>query len=296
MKTLTIDQLFTMTWKKHWAQARYFDSGWANEVDRLYRNRIYPLFGEKPFTKISVKELRDWHSTAATDHPVSANRALEVLSKLFSFADESNLGEPGFNPCKSVKAAKEQKRKRSASSDEIKAIAELLDRESMFYPVQCAFIFTLMYSGARPRSIERARWEDIEIMSHKGQSFGVMTFNGKSSAETGEEEQVIIPPQALELLGEVKTKGPVFGIKTPRSLWEKIREEIGCEGLWIRDLRRTFAIVGLSNGVSAGIVGELLNHKSAQTTKRYSGLLQDKRLEAAGVVADAMTKIIGKQK
>jgi hypothetical protein len=83
-----------------------------------------------------------------------------------------------------------------------------------------------------------------------------------------------------------------LGIKMPRAFWKRIQNETGCKDLWARDLRRTMATVGLSNGVALGVIGKLLNHKSNQTTEIYAKAFETKKIEAVEVIADELVQII----
>jgi len=226
-------------------------------------------------------------------HPVTANRSLEVLSKMMSFAEEFGLKALGTNPCKLTKF-KAKKRNRYATVDEIRSIAAILDREAEANPSAVAFIYLLMFTGSRPRAIERATWSQLKHTTINGQKYGMLTFQGKTSEETGEVETVVLPPQAMMAIDKLpKVRGgTITGINMPRRLWRKIQEEVGCQDLWMRDLRRTFATIGMSDGIGASTIGEVLNHRSTQTTKIYAKLMQNSKMEAASQIANQMAKLM----
>jgi integrase len=75
-------------------------------------------------------------------------------------------------------------------------------------------------------------------------------------------------------------------------LWEKVSAEAGCPDLWARDLRRTFATVGMSSGIKMDTISELLNHKSVQTTKLYAKLNDDARVEASSAISNKISEIV----
>ena len=287
---LTLDGLFEKAWKEHWNTPRFQLSRWAYEVQMNYKNHIAPAFGGSKLSEIRPLDIRRWHRLMEST-PIGANRCLRVLSKLFTFAKEDGLFE-AENPCSSVPSFVEKKRKRFATEEEIKKIALILEREKLEQPKGVAFLYVLMLSGARPRSIERALRNQITRFTYDGNLWGALTFKGKTSDDTGENEVVLLPPQLLDLVESIAppSDGTLFGIRMPVSLWNKIRTEAGCPDLWARDLRRTFATVGLSNGVSLDVVGEVLNHKSVQTTKRYGKLTSSARIQAVATIARAITE------
>ncbi len=290
---MTLNSLFKETWKDHWSLHRYQQSGWGIEAKRNYENYIRPHLGTKRISTITAKQVREWHARME-DQPYKANRCLEVLSKMFRHAEVKEWRPQGSNPCAIVKAFRERKRSRFASEEEIKKIGQILVRESEAYPEAMAFLYVLMFSGSRPSAIERARWDELQIIEHGHESYGILKSLGKTSHKTGEDEIVILPPQAMSLITKLPRKSEqIFNIKMPRRRWRKIQKEAGCGSLWVRDFRRTFATIGLSNGIDIGVIGELLNHKSTQTTKIYAQLLQQVRIEATSHIAKKLEAMLG---
>jgi len=63
-------------------------------------------------------------------------------------------------------------------------------------------------------------------------------------------------------------------------------QEAGIEGLRIHDLRHSFASYALSAGHTLGVVGQLLGHRSTQTTSRYAHLITETAQAAVARVSD----------
>lgn len=291
----TIRDLFAFAWKEHWNKERYLKSGWAREVERNFKNHIEPAFGAKPIDSLTPKKIRTWLKKFE-DTPYAGNRSLEVLSKMLIIAEEEELIPVGAAATRVVKALPEKKRDRYASIDEIKKIMAALSREALSKPKEVIFLYLLMFTGSRPRAIERATWRDFSLLDYGGEAWGVLKFDGKSTAQTGRKEVVLLPPfvvQMLDLKAMIEQKDePILGIKMPRALWERVRKEAGASDLWARDWRRTFATIAFSSGVGRDVVGELLNHSSQQTTMLYAKLADGARLEAAATVAKEIQALI----
>lgn len=280
----TVEEVFAQCMAQYWAPK--VSAKWRKDVQNLWDNNLKTKLGGKTLSEIRPSMLRDWQNLLS-EKPYAANRSLEVLSRVYSFAIERELIPQGANPCLLVKALPEKKRKRFATPEEIKTILQMLDGAQSQYPQHVAFIYLLIYTGSRPSLIERARWEDLEIFEHEGQTYGALTLAGKNKAKTGDDDTVILPPKAMEVISTLpRVEGKtICGIGLPRKFWNEIRKAAGCEDLWARDWRRTFATVGLSNGVNIGTIGELLNHKSTQTTAIYAKLLPTSRVEAVAAIA-----------
>ena len=285
---MTVDDLHDSAIKNHWNKAKFEKSGWKKEVERLYKKHLKPTFGSMKMSEVTPEDVRVWHDGYA-EEPYSGNRAMAVLSTMFNYAEE-RLGKPQHtNPCALVKPFPERKRRRFATTAEISKIGEILRREEEKHPHQVAFLYLLMFSGARPRSIERLTWKQITEHTKDDKTFGVMSFEGKTG-----DEVVVLPPQAMAVLKRLpKTaNGTVTGISLPRKFWQAVRKEAGCEDLWARDWRRTFATVGMSSGYDMSLISELLNHKNTQTTKIYAKLMDDVRVDAAAGIAAKMEDLL----
>jgi integrase len=140
-----------------------------------------------------------------------------------------------------------------------------------------------MFTGSRPIAIERATWSQLELVKSSSKTYGILTFDGKSG-----EEKVVIPGFVISVLTSLPTSNTLTGINMPKSFWKKVRVEAGCPDLWIRDWRRTFASIGLSNGFSMDAIGEVLNHKSTQTTKTYAKLFDRSRIDTSLEIAQVL--------
>jgi integrase len=289
---MTIDELFQSCWNEHWDCERFNKSGHAQEVRSKYQNHIKSRFGQSDYLKLTRSEVRDFHKGYRST-PVTGNRLLEILSKLYKFSIDKEWNELGFNPCFGIKHFTERKRRRYASETEIKRIGLILDRMHSEYPVEITFLYTLLFTGSRPRALERATWNEFQELDG---GFGVLTFEGKSTQETGDLESVILAPEIVEKLRKLTRRDDdlIFGIKSPGYLFRKIRAEAGCKDMWLRDFRRSFATIGMSSGVKMDTIGELLNHHSTNTTKRYALLNNKARLEAVSTISDKINSLLKK--
>jgi integrase len=71
-----------------------------------------------------------------------------------------------------------------------------------------------------------------------------------------------------------------------RRMWLALLSDAGVSDLRIHDLRHTFASYALSGGQTLGTVGQLLGHRSAQTTTRYAHLIDDAARRAVAQLSD----------
>ena len=288
---MTLQELFDSCWKRHWDKPRYQQSGWAKNVMQLYTAYLKKPFGALGLSEVTPKRIRMWHGDYLLEGVYSGNRSLNVLVKLFNHAQEMEYVPQGINPATLVKAHPEAKRGRYATEDEMAQIIDYLEDSKFTAAGVVTYIYILIYTGARPQSIERL---SKRALHWDADDWGSITFRGKDSKYTGEDDQLLFPPVIKELIyGNKENK---TGFITPvkmhqvRYFWTGMCKELGIEGLWLRDLRRTFATLGLTSGVSIDHIGRLLNHKSQQTTLTYAKLITETRKNAltaiTGVIND----------
>lgn len=283
----TMDDLWRRVEVQHYSR----EKGWHKEARRIYWLHVSPRIGTKRLGQIDIETVMDLHG-AMSKTPFLANRALSIVGKALKLAEIWKMRPVGSNPCPLVTAYEERTRKRYAKPDEAQKVGRylaLLSR-SPNYTADVAFLYLLIFSGARPTEIGRATPAILERIERDGKVCGALRI---AHGKTGE-RNVFLPPQAMAVLDRLPKDRKTLAGRTsvPRRLWARIRSFVGCDDLWIRDWRRTFATTALSNGVSLGVVGELLGHRSAQTTKVYAKLMEDPALAAASDTANHMERML----
>lgn len=285
----TMDALWAHMEKEHYNQGRQ----WDREAKRLYHAHVKPRFGGHRVRDIRYEDV-DGLRVALKSSRVQANAAVAVVSNMLNMAERFGWRDLGTNPCRLVPRYPTVKRRRYAKPDEIAAIGPLLEAEAEANPAAVAFIYLLMFSGARPSEIANARWDQVEKVERDGQTVGVLRLHGKTTGATGEIRDVFLPPQAMSVLNRLpKTGTTITGLAgVPRKVWCRVREKAGCTDLWARDWRRTWATVGFSGGEDKHIVSNLLGHASMQTTNIYARLMEDPAHAAAFRIANRMEGLL----
>lgn len=289
---ITVQELFDKVYADYWSKPRFIKSGWAGEVKSLFARNVEPAFGRQKLSSVKRADVIAWHGRYSA-MPSTGNRSLEVLSKMFSKAEEYELIERNTSPCWRVKAFAEKKRNRYASTEEVVKLLHILEREKSKNPHSVAFVYLMLFTGTRPSALARATPSELSREVRGGETYGVLRFHGKTTSDSGEDEVVVIPPVAMEILDSMPRPydGTLLGTKDPKKFWQRIRREAGCTDLWLRDLRRTFATIGMSNGVDKAVIGKLLNHSLPQTTDLYAKLQLESRMDAVSTIADRITQI-----
>ena len=232
---------------------------------------ILPALGTKKVGSICRRDIEAVH-VGIKDRPYQANRVLSLLSKMFNLAIE--WGWRADNPAKGIQRYHEEERDRWLSDDELRRLCSALDehpnaRAANAIPLQ-------LLTGARLGEVLGSRKSDFDL------DRGVWT---KPSHQTKQKrtEHLPLSAQALALVALFIQKGnscspclfpgnkPGQPLREIKRFWTTVMKRAG-----IADYRRhAYASHLVSSGLSLEIVGRLLGHTTAATTRRYAHLADD---------------------
>ena len=273
--------------------------------ERLLGNLVLPALGQRRIRDVTHGDVERWHLGLT---PTQGNRALAVLSTLFSWAIRGDYRPDRQNPCTGIEKYKEEPRKRYLSErelavlgaalreaetigaawavDETKSTAKHLPkqaehRRTKIDPYAAAAIRLFVLTGARLGEILTLKWEYLDLdagvlrLPDSKTGAKILTLNAPALAvlaalRRGADNPYVIPG---ELPGTHRTD-----IKRP---WNMVRKLAGLHDVHIHDLRHTTASVAVASNVSLALIGGLLGHKSQQTTQRYAHLSDDPLRDAA---------------
>jgi integrase len=247
-------------------------------TQRDYRQQvavdIVPAIGRLKVAAVSFADIDTLHRKISARAPTHANRVLAVLSRLFSLA--VRWGMCRDNPVRGIERNPEHKRHRYLTASEITRLAKALD--GLRDQGAANAVRLLLLTGARRGELLAAKWADIDPIG------GVWVKPGATTKQ-GTLHRVPLSTAACQLLAGMKEQATTEWLfPTPRGgrhrtdiddAWEALRKAADIPDVRTHDLRHTYASVLASSGLSLPIIGRLLGHTTAQTTLRYSHLLDD---------------------
>jgi integrase len=253
-----------------------------SSTQRVYRQQIrtdiLPALGQMKVAAVSHADIDGFHHRLTARAPTHANRTLAVLSRMFNLA--IRWGWRADNPCRGVERNQEQKRHRYLSGAELtrltKALAELDDQGA------ANAVRLLLLTGARRGELLAAKWADIDLD-------GAVWIKPGATTKQRTEHRVPLSAGACQLLAKMRGRADTEWLFPARGgghrphineAWIKLRKAADLNGARLHDLRHTFATALASSGWGLPTIGALLGHTTAQTTLRYSHLM-DNPLRAA---------------
>ena len=240
-------------------------------------NHILPALGALPIGAVERSQVAALHHRLR-DTPRAANRALMVLSKMFSLAAAWGLVTEGSNPCRSVRKYRERKCERFLTRDEYRRLGAILteaEADDSAWPYAIAALRLLILTGCRLNEILTLRWDDVdrtadEFRLRDGKT-GARMVPLTATAEVVLGAIVRVPGNPWVIVG----KKPGARLTTITGDWYRLRARAGLDDVRIHDLRHSFASRALAAGESLSMIGKLLGHADIQSTARYAHLARD---------------------
>ena len=257
-------------------------------------NHILPALGMMPLGMVERAHVSALHYRLR-ETPRAANRALAVLSKMFSLAAAWGLVADGSNPCRAVRKYREKKRERFLSRDEYRRLGQALAEaeghaaagaDGAVSPSAIAALRLLMLTGCRLNEILTLRWDDVDRTAGE-----FRLRDGKTGAR-----MVPLTPTAERVLAGIR--------RVPHNPWVIVGKQPGTHlshhhrrvvspARPRRPRRRahprpppSYASRALAAGESLSMIGKLLGHADIQSTARYAHLAREtERVSAARVGA-----------
>jgi integrase len=260
---------------------RHVGDGWGHETERLLKVEIIPVIGDKRIGDVRKRDVLDLlDGVVDRGSPITANRTLAVLRRLFNWAIERGIIES--SPVERIKPpAAEQTRDRVLSDEEIRLAWGAFERIGWpFGEIDKLLLLT----GARRDEIAGARWHEIDLDAR------TWTI-GKERSKNGVEHTIPLSDKAIEIVKALPRMGGKNGLifsttgetsvsgfakartAIDKAILEALRAEAQERGEdpekvappphWtIHDLRRTAASGMAGIGIAPHVVEAVLNHRS----------------------------------
>lgn len=277
-------------------------------VERIFRTWIVPALGFKKVADVSPSDVKTFidsvakprgHVPAAKGErtmrggPFAANQVRAYLSGAFELieTDWFKWRPKGSNPCTEARHFTQRKRRRFITAEEFPRFATALDRLAATWPGEIAAIYAVLFSGSRVSEMADARRSDLRAGAK------IILSDHKTSSH-GDVRTLRLPVQTLAILERLPVcrSGKLFGESVTRHsmfrVWEKARDEAGAPDARLQDLRRTFASVAKSRGVSLDNVSDIFDHRDRRTIENYAFLWDDAAVSIVQETADAMAAMM----
>lgn len=251
----------------------------------LVRLYIDPPFGSRKVADINSVEIGRWFRNLAKDgHKIRANRAKELLGRIFNIAVKHKLRDD--NPAASVERFKEHAREHFLTLEELQRLLRALAD----YPkTPVRIIRLLLLTGARFHEVCEMRWaqlrdldgdnsywllkpEDTKQKDYHQRPLNAAAVDVVKEIRDERESGTIVRLSRSPWVFPAQNGGRTGHVTDVDYWWHQIRDQAGLGDLRIHDLRHSFASFAANAGEELLTVSKLLGHSNISTTQRYAHL------------------------
>ncbi|MCH5277221.1 MAG: site-specific integrase [Desulfovibrionaceae bacterium] len=258
--------------------------------DRIARQHLSPVFGERKLASIRSCEVEDWLCSLAAQGlaPATCNRILAVFKGVCSVAVMRGALAAGRSPCMGVSFLKvREQRECFLTRDDAQRLMRALEQSAR---PEAFALRLLLLTGARKSEILKARWEYVRLD---------LRLLIVPLSKSGRPRHIPLSDAALSVLEAMPRTDSPWLFPSPRGVkplsdlflfWKSLRRSLGLADVRIHDLRHTFASLLVNAGHSLYEVQKLLGHSDPRTTMRYAHLGRDSLMAAAQAVGSWLDK------
>lgn len=250
-------------------------------------NHLRPAFGHLLPREVTPTRVRRFYNPL--EEAGHERRASACLSSLRTAFKRAGLDPPSLG---TVTLTTWRQRERAASREELgRVLAACRDmlEEGDGWPWAIYLVVLLILTGARPAEIRTALRKEVDL--ERGL---LVREQHKTRRKTKKPRVIELNMAACEIIARMpEVQGNPHLIPGRRhgtflaeygTAWRRLCERASVTGLWVYDLRRTFASLGLGRGATLDQIGKLLGHTHASTTAGYAWLLPTDRQRVAAEV------------
>jgi integrase len=289
-------------WRDEYAKARHTAKTRSTDENRY--TTCLEQWKNRKVGSIREADVRSLHAELAKDRGnVTANRAVQLLRRLFNFARL----QPNPAGGRAVSFFPERSRERFLLPDELPLFFKALDEE----PNQTLqdFFYTCLWTGQRRGNVASMRWDELNLKS----ATWVIPADKTKNHEPQRVHLAAPVLQVLERRKEDNDKAVAAGddrykhgyvfpayrrdaktrhLTEPKSAWDRLLTRAGLKDLRIHDLRRSLGSWAAMTGASTLVIGKALGHLDPSSTAIYARLNLDPVRVAIDAATDAMQKIV----
>ena len=201
----------------------------------VMEKHILPALGTMRVRDVGGAEVVALHHELRS-MPLTANRTVKIVSKMFKLAQGWKMVPAGRNPCRLVRRYKEEPRERFLSPDEWRRLGRALreaEADGSVWPQAIAALRLLLLTGCRRQEIVTLKWDDVDRTARELRL---------RHAKTGPRMVPLTPWVERVLDGIPRVEGSPWvipGRKPDTHLadlhdhWERIRDRAGLENMRI---------------------------------------------------------------
>ena len=204
----------------------------------------------------------------------SVNRELEILSKIFSMAEDNNLAKS--NPCRKVNKLRQDNRRTRylSANEEGRLMNALTGRRAYLLPI----VNLALNTGMRRGEILSLEWNKVDLER------GVIYVTNTKSAS---DRVIPLNESARSTLESIRRMDErIFHVKCIKVAWAYALREAEIQDFRFHDLRHSAATRLADAGADAFTIAAILGHSTIQMSARYTHATDERKRRAVDGISD----------
>jgi integrase len=252
-----------------------------SEIERLLRNFVFPVWGERDFVSIRRRDINDLLDAIAKDSAWNADHVLSVIRKISNWhaTRDDDYVSPFVKGMRRTRS-EERERSRTLNDDELRKVWKQAEVNGTFG----ALVRVLLATAQRRGAVVGMKWSDIKgnVTPKDGDKpvDGVWEVANRSPREKGNFGAAKLPEETLAAIqaqprisgndyvfAAARGPGPLNGFNKRKASFDKA---CGVTGWTLHDLRRTARSLMSRAGVTDEHAEHTLGHKLQGVKKVYN--------------------------
>jgi len=279
------DKLITdfINYLKRRGKAKSTLIAYQNDLRQLAESNLNKSVIE--FSEVDIKHGLNFLQSTYSLSAKTVSRKLNSIRTFYKFLEEKKIVND--NPTSKITHPKLRiKKQRFLNKQEYLALREI-SREN---PKIFMIIEFLLQTGIRIGELSRVKVKDVSLGKESGFIYiEKFASNPERKVPVNSKLHTELKDYLSKIKVSKKPNSPLFATKTGRSIEVRnIRGSIDrfilkskIKNACVNDLRNTFIVVQLNNGITISKLAEIVGHKNIATTTRYIELLT-KKFKAKG--------------
>jgi integrase len=294
---MTINALWALYLAEHLTPNR---SARTVRAETYLFNKYLKPRGGRRLGDFSPASARTLHQKIGEASKVSANRAIQLLRRLYRYA-RRNYDYSGIIPTDGVTLFNERSRERFLQPDELQRFLAAADAEGQPW---ADFFRLALLTGGRRSNVQAMRWAALDLVNHKWvipasesknqhdmtvplTAPAVVILKRRKAAQAASKRR---DKGSAYVFPAMRDKGGTMHLSQPARPFDRICERAGIVGLTIHDLRRTAGAMLAAGGASLPVIGKALGHADLRATAIYARLDLDPVRQAMEAAAVSMSQ------
>lgn len=247
------------------------------EYSAVLRNHIYPVLGDKPFSKITRAMIREIILSKRKDgyDPSTIRNMLAPVRGMYNQAADD--GEPIHNPAARIgKRNMRTDPKPNINPYSPEEVPVMLQKALQLVPSFYPLLLCAVRTGIRQGELIALKASDVDFKNRLIHVQRNLSRGKLKLPKNGKTRKVDMSKQLAGVLQELN-RGPdewLFQSSTKtqidpsnlRKMWERFQKDAELRRIRFHDLRHTFASLHIERGASLAYVRDQLGHSSIKVT------------------------------